>query len=449
MEFQLLGSFEARHDGARVVVADRRQERCLLSILLLEAGQVVSTDRLSDLLWDGDASASARRTIHTYVGRIRARLRPYGLHIDTRHGGYVLDPGGHTIDTEDFIALCGHARATADAVQRVRHYDRALALWHGPLLADVADDALRKRLGSRLGELRMSALEQRAEAHLELGEHDKVVADLSPLAPRHPERERLVAAQMTGLRRSGRQAEALDLYRLTRQALVNRLGVEPGTGLRTLYERMLRGDPRLDRPPGPVYAVRVGEEWLPWSTSGHPALEFCNTYAGWGGPPLPGSEWLRSYSTLAVWAGHMDLAEDWVVSGLLKKALQEPNDAAAVLREAREFRTRLYAALTDIDDVRAFKAVAGAAEDAARNSAFVLGEGRLGRWRLSPSAGLRLPVLAVARSAAELLADPARFMIRVCPGEGCGWVFPDESGRRRWCSLRTCGKDVSTVSRSD
>lgn len=186
MEFQLLGPFEARHEGVRVLVADRRQERCLLSVLLLEAGRVVATDRLADLLWDGDASASARRTIHTYIGRIRARLRPHGLHIDTRHGGYVLDPGGHTIDAGDFIALCGRARATADAVQRVRHYDKALALWRGPLLADVADDALRERLGSHLDELRMSALEQRAEAHLELGEHDKVVADLSPLAPGTP-----------------------------------------------------------------------------------------------------------------------------------------------------------------------------------------------------------------------------------------------------------------------
>jgi SARP family transcriptional regulator, regulator of embCAB operon len=308
----------------------------------------------------------------------------------------------------------------------------------------VADDALRERLGGHLGELRLSALEQRAEAQLELGEHDKVVPDLAPLVPQHPERERMVAAYMTALHRSGRQAEALDLYRRTRRVLVSRLGVEPGASLQTLHDRMLRGDPRLDRPPGPVYAVRVGEEWLPWTTSGHPALEFCNTYAGWRGPPSPGSEWLRSYSTLAIWAGHLDLAEDWLVSGLLKQARQQPSDAAAVLEEARELRTQLYAALTDPEDVRAFTVVAGMAEEAARISAFVRGEDGLGRWRLSPSAGLRLPLLGVARSAAELLGDPARFMIRACPGEGCGWVFPDESGRRRWCSLGTCGKDVST-----
>lgn len=185
--------------------------------------------------------------------------------------------------------------------------------------------------------------------------------------------------------------------------------------------------------------MRVGEEWLPWSTSGHPALEFCNTYAGWGGPGLPGSDWLRSYSTLAVWAGHMDLAEDRLVARLLKQAQQHPDEATAALDEARGFRTNLYACLTDPEDARAFKAVAGLAQDAARTSVFTRGEDGLAHWRLSPAAGLRLPVLATAHSAAELLADPRRLTIRTCPSEDCGWLFLDQGGRRRWCSLATCG----------
>ncbi|MET9421683.1 BTAD domain-containing putative transcriptional regulator [Streptomyces sp. NPDC006540] len=442
MEFQLLGPFEARHEGDRVLVGSRRQERCLLSILLLDAGRVVTTGRLIELLWDGDAPASARGTVHTYIGRLRARLGPYGVRVETRHDGYVLDPGVHAVDAHEFTALARRAGVVAEPAQRVRLYDRALALWRGPLLADVADDGLRERLGGSLAELRMSALEQRAEAQLELGTHDRVVIDLTPLAREHPARERLVAAQMTALYRSGRQADALELYRATRKALVTGLGIEPGAGLKTLHDRMLHGDPRLHRPPVPLYAVRVDEEWLPWTTSGHPALEFCNTYAGWGGPGLPGSEWLRTYRTLAVWAGHLDLAEDRLVTGLIERARRRPEEAAAVLEEARELRTQLYAALTGPDDVRAFRAVAGVAEDAAKASAFVRGEDGLGRWRLSPSAGLRLPVLAVARSAAELLADPGRFTVRACPGPDCGWLFRDESGRRRWCSLGTCGKET-------
>lgn len=444
MEFQLLGPFEARHEGDRVLAGTRRQERCLLGVLLLEAGRVVTTGRLIDLLWDGGPPASARGTVHTYIGRLRARLGPYGLRVDTRHDGYAVDPDGHTVDAQDFADLVRRAQATADGTERVRLYDRALALWRGPLLADIADDRLRERLGGPVAGLRLSALEQRAEAQLELGDHDRVVADLTPLAGAHPDRERLVAAQMTALYRSGRPADALELYRATRTALVTRLGIEPGDRLHTLHDRILHGDPRLNRPATPVYAVRVGEEWLPWSTSGDPALEFCNTWAGWHGPPRPGSEWLRTYRTLAVWAGHLDLAEDWLVTGLLKQARQRPREADAVLEEARELRTRLYACLTDPDDGRAFKAVADAAEDAARVSVFVRGADGLGRWRLPPAAGLRLPVLAVARSAAELLGQPRRFTVRVCPGKDCGWLFPDDSGRRRWCSLGTCGKETSS-----
>ncbi|GAA3831290.1 BTAD domain-containing putative transcriptional regulator [Streptomyces phyllanthi] len=439
MEFQLLGPFHARHEGQRVLVGSRRQERCLLSILLLQAGRTVTTARLIDLLWNGDAPATARSTVHTYVGRLRAGLRPHGLRIDTRHDGYAVEPGGHVIDAQEFTRLVRQAAAVGDPAERVRLHDEALALWKGPLLADVADDRLRDRLGRHLGELRLSALEQWAEAQLALGRHERVAADLMAPVREHPERERLVADRMTALYRSGRQADALQLYRSTYEALVNEFGVDPGPELRSLHSRILRGDPRLDRRPAPVYAVRVGEEWLPWNTSGHPALEFCNTYAGWGGPPLPGSEWLRGYTTLAVWAGHMDLADDRLVTWLLDRARQHPEEAAAALEEAREFRTALYTCLTDPHDARAFKAVAGVVEDAARFSVFTLGEDGLGHWLPSRAADLRLPLCAAARSAAELLADPRRFTIRACPSEDCGWLFLDQRGRRRWCSLATCG----------
>ncbi|WP_338781364.1 BTAD domain-containing putative transcriptional regulator [Streptomyces sp. DG1A-41] len=447
MEFQLLGPFTAHHEGRQVLGGSRRQERCLLAVLLLHAGRAVPTDRLIDLLWDDEPPASARATVHTYVGRLRAALRPHGVSVETRHDGYAVEQGPHGIDAQEFVGLVGRAADSADPAERIRLYDQALGLWRGPLLADVADDRLRTRLGGRLAELRLSAAEGRAEAQLTMGLHDRVVADLSPFLEEHPTRERLVGAQMTALYRAGRQADALRWYGRTRDLLADELGIEPGRDLRTLHERMLRADPRLDRPPGPVYAVRVGDRWLPWSTSGHPALEFCNTYAGWAGERLPGSEWLRGYATLAVWAGHLDLIEDRQVTRLREQALRQPTEAAAVLDEARRFRADLYACLTDPQDGRAFKAVAGVVEDAARLSVFTRGEDGLGRWQPSPSAGLRLPVCAVARSAGELLADPRRFTVRGCPSRDCGWLFLDESGRRRWCSLATCGAKRSAGGR--
>ncbi|MCH0543335.1 ABATE domain-containing protein [Streptomyces sp. MUM 203J] len=441
MEFLLLGPFEAHNDDDRPMLdGSRRQERCLLGILLLNRDRVVSTARIVDLLWDGTASPeSARGTVHTYVGRLRSRLGPAGPRIETRHDGYALADGPYRVDAERFAALVRDAGAAGDPAERVALYDRAVALWRGPLLADVADDRLRDRVGGELAALRTTVLEQRAEAQLAMGLHDRVAAELAGPAQEFPDRERLVAALMTALYRCGRRAEALELYRRTRQALADGLGVEPGTGLSRLHLRILRRDPRLDRPAAPLYAVRVGDEWLPWSTGGHPALEFCNTYAGWPGARGPGSDWLRGYSTLAVWAGHVDLAEEAAVARLLARARRDPDGAAAVLQEARDFRTSLYRCLTDVSDEEAFGRVADVARQAATASEFARAEDGLGHWRVAPSAGLRLPLWAVARSAAELLADPRRFTVRACPSDDCGWLFLDPAARRRWCSLATCG----------
>ncbi|MER7757721.1 BTAD domain-containing putative transcriptional regulator [Kitasatospora sp. NPDC097643] len=439
MEFRLLGPFEAGHDGEPVLSGSRRQERCLLAVLLLEDGRVVTTDRLIDLLWNGSPPGSARGTVHTYIGRLRARLRPYGVAVETRHDGYALATAGHTVDVREFLELTGRAAATGDPGERVRCYDRALALWRGPLLADVADDALRGRIGGRLAELRLSALERRAEILLTMGRHEQVLGDLTGAVAEHPAREKLVLALMTALYRAGRQSEALDLHQRTRQVLADTLGIEPGAELATLYERILRADPRLDRPPGPVYAVRVGQEWLPWSAGGHPALEFCNTYAGWGSAGFPGSDWLRGYPTLAVWAGHHDLVDEPLVDGLLRQARERPEEAADVLADACAFRADLYACLTDPQDGAAFAAVAAVVQEATRAAVFSRREDGLAHWRLPPTAGLRVPLYAAARAAAELLADPRRLTVCRCPSADCGWLFLSPGDRRRWCSLSTCG----------
>ncbi|MCF2529186.1 BTAD domain-containing putative transcriptional regulator [Yinghuangia soli] len=449
MDFRLLGPFEARHQGTRITLPARRQERCILGILLLDAGHVVSTARLVDLLWNGAAPPSARGTVHTYIGRLRAALRSHGAHIETRSDGYTVDPAGHTIDARTFLDLVAGAGTDGDPGARLTGYDRALALWRGPVLADTADDALRGRLGGRLAELRLTALEQRAEVHLELGRPDRVIADLGGPADDHPARERLVAALMTALYRDGRRGEALDLYRRTARHLATVLGLDPDPGLARLHARILDGDPRLASPARPARAITVGGEQLPWGVGGHPALDFCNTYAGWSHPGRPAADWLRHYPTLAVWAGHTDLAEDHTVAALLRQAAEDPGAAAAALAEARTFRTAVYRCLIDPADTRAFNTVAAAAQEAARNAVFTLGSHGLGAWRLPPSAGLRLPLHAVARSAAELLADPRRFTICRCPAEDCGWLFLDPSGRRRWCSQAACGKRYAAFAAPD
>jgi DNA-binding SARP family transcriptional activator/predicted RNA-binding Zn ribbon-like protein len=423
MEFRLLGPFEAYHDGVRVEVGSRRHERCLLAILLLEAGKLVPIDRLIELLWAGTPPRAPRGVVHTYIGRLRAMVGRYGLTITTRGDGYLVAPGTHTTDVARFTDLAHRAAGTADLGERVDRYDQALALWRGPLLADTADERLRQRLGADLTELWLSSSELRAEAQLELGRYDAVVTAL-----------------MTALYRTGRQAEALRRYQATRQTLVRDLGVEPGPDLQRLHAQILRNDPHAGEPPLPVYAVRVRDHVLPWPVGGHPALEFCNTYAGWGGPRLPRGEWLRSYTALAIWAGHVDLADEPTVTRLIRQGEAKPDEAAAVLDEARLLREHLYACLLNPDDRRSFSVVARFVEAAAKHSAFVLDGDGLGRWRLARNGGLRLPVHAAARAAADLLADPRRFTVRACRSEHCGWLFLDQSGLRKYCSLVTCGK---------
>ncbi|SCF22434.1 DNA-binding transcriptional activator of the SARP family [Micromonospora viridifaciens] len=441
MEFRLLGTFEAYRDNQPVALSNRRQERCLLAVLLLDPGRLVRTDRLIDLLWNGRPPASARGAVHTYIGRLRAALAPYGVMISSRRDGYLMEADGHQIDVDEFSRLTHQASDATEPAERLPLLDRALALWRGPLLADTAHDELRERLHGPLEELRLTGVELRAEAQLALGQHARVAAELTPLVARHPTREQLVATLMTALYQGGRQAEALTLYQTTRHALVEHLGVDPGTRLREVHRRILRADHRLDRPGRRVYEVRVRGESLPWSVGGHPALDFCNTFAGWAHPaPLPGAEWLRSFRTLAVWAGHVGLVDDVAVTRLIELAGHDAREAAAVLDEARTMRARLYACLTDPNDHHAFDAMAHHAETAATVQVFRRGADGRGRWWPDLRAGLRLPVHAVAWSAAELLADPRRLTIRACPDPACGWLFLDGSGVRRWCSLGTCGR---------
>jgi SARP family transcriptional regulator, regulator of embCAB operon len=440
MDFRLLGPFEIRDGDRPLTIAIRRQERCLLGILLVEADHSVTIDRLADLLWDGDPPSSARGAVHTYVGRLRRALAPHGLRIVTHHDGYLVSSAGHRLDLSDFSGLVARASEATDDLARAALFDEALALWRGPLLADVTGDGLRARLEPALREPWLTAHRRRAEARLAMGEHERVAADLTPVVEQDPSRERLVALLMTALHRGDRRAEALRRYDVTAKALEAELGVRPGPALRALRDRILRGDPDLDRPPAPAYAVRVRDQWLPWNVGGHPALEFCNTYAGWGLPPTPSSDWLRGYATLAAWAEQNDLASSSTVSRLLRLARRAPSRGEYVLAQARRLRSALYACLTDPADARAFATVARFASEAARVSIFERGDDGLGRWMLPPEAGLPLPLHAAARSAADLLADPRRFTVCACPGVHCGWLFLNPSGRRAFCSAATCSR---------
>lgn len=246
MEFRLLGTIEADRDG-RPLRLGRRRERLLLGLLLLSAGRVVTSTRLTSLLWD-DPPASAALSLRVHVSRLRRAGVPLLIR---RDGGYMMAVPKTTVDAHRFLDLVGRARETSDPARRADLNRTALDLWHGPLFADAATDHVRDRVGANLAEARLSCLEMTIDAELDLGEHNRVVAEATGLVAEHPMHERFTAQLMTALYRSGRQVEALEAYTRLRDRLTGDLGLDPGPQVQDLHTAILRQDPCLSARMGP------------------------------------------------------------------------------------------------------------------------------------------------------------------------------------------------------
>jgi len=255
-EFRILGPFEVSDEGRPLDVGAGKQQ-ALLALLLLRAGEVVSTDRLIDELWDERPPASATNSVHIYVSQLRKMLGN-GL-LQTRGRGYVLELEPEQLDLNRFERLLGEGRAFLGAGEAERAADAlraALGLWRGPALSDFASEPFAQSEIARLEELHLAALEERIESDLLLGRHADLVPELEALVREHPLRERLSAQLMLALYRSGRQSEALDAYQRSRRMLAEDLGLDPGRGLQELQRAILSQDAHLD-PPARA-AVRVG-----------------------------------------------------------------------------------------------------------------------------------------------------------------------------------------------
>ena len=246
MEFRLLGPLEVLHDGAEVPIRGARQ-RELLALLLLHAGQVVSSDRLMDALWGESQPAAGATALRVRVSQLRKALGPGGGRLLTRAPGYALVVEGGELDLQRFERALDRAAAALadDPAAAVDHADTALSLWRGAPLADIAYSSYAQAAIARLEELRAAALELRVEAELALGRHAQVVRELQQLVAEHPLRERLWGQLMLALYRDGRQADALAAYRAARERLVEEIGIEPGPALRALESAILAQDASL------------------------------------------------------------------------------------------------------------------------------------------------------------------------------------------------------------
>jgi predicted ATPase/DNA-binding SARP family transcriptional activator len=247
MEFRILGSLDVRDDGGPVALGGAKP-RGLLAMLLLNADEPVSAERLAVALWGEDAPAAAVKTIQVHVSRLRRALGDPGVLVTTP-AGYRLHVRPGELDADRFEARSTEGRralANGRPDRAARLLREALSEWRGPALADFAFDAFAQAEIGRLEEERLAALEARVEADLALGSHGELAGELQQLVVEHPLRERLHGQLMRSLYRCGRQADALQAYRQAREVLVDQLGIEPGAELRALERAILAQDPALD-----------------------------------------------------------------------------------------------------------------------------------------------------------------------------------------------------------
>jgi DNA-binding SARP family transcriptional activator len=256
LEFRILGPLEAVDDGVPIRLGGPRQ-RATLAILLLNANRIVSIERLADDLYAGAPPVTAVTQVQRQVSELRKAFGA-GSTIETRAPGYVVRLAPEQLDLTRFeqqAAAAGDALGRGEPEAASRLLRDALALWRGPPLADVWDEPFARPAIERLQEIRLAAVGQRIEAELVLARHVELVGELEQLVFEHPLHERFRGQLMLALYRSGRQAEALDVYRRTRHALVEEFGIEPTPMLQKLERAILTQDPSLDL--GPPATVRT------------------------------------------------------------------------------------------------------------------------------------------------------------------------------------------------
>ncbi|RZU37751.1 putative ATPase [Streptomyces sp. BK022] len=245
VRYRLLGTTQAlRPDGTSVPVGGARL-RALLTVLALRAGRTVPAGVLVDEVWGAAPPADAPGALQALVGRLRRALGADA--IASVDGGYRLTAAPDDVDLARFDRLTGDGRRAlddADPAKAAVLLDDALALWRGPVLADLPD---RTADAARWETRRLDALRARHTAALALGHAESSLPELAALCDEHPLDEPLQALRLRALRDTGRTARALAAYEDVRRLLADRLGSDPGAELRALHAELL-----ADTGPEPV-----------------------------------------------------------------------------------------------------------------------------------------------------------------------------------------------------
>ncbi len=277
MGLRLLGPLELAV-GRRLVSIGGPRQRVVLSVLALNANRVTPVEVLVDALWDESPPSTARGQVQTCISSLRKLFGGDGGHpgaIQTRPPGYLLEIAASDLDSQEFTDLVAQARGQADrdrAADAAATLHRALALWRGPMLADIDSDLVQRGAAS-FEASRLAAIEERVRLDLALGRHEAISGELAALVEDFPLNERLAEFRMLALYRSGRQADALEVARRTRNTLVAELGIEPGHDLQNLETAILNRDPALDLEPVGTGSAHAGETRAPATTPARSAAE--------------------------------------------------------------------------------------------------------------------------------------------------------------------------------
>ncbi|MDP9841711.1 AfsR/SARP family transcriptional regulator [Streptosporangium lutulentum] len=263
MEFFVLGPLTAGVGDERLDLGSARQ-RIVLAALLLDANRTVTVSRLMEAIYGHDPPVTSRSQVQNCVSALRRLFDSHG-HPDlivTTSQGYALQIPGARIDAQRFRATLVQARQARDGgrqAEAIDLYRAALSLWRGPVL-DGVESRLVQSAAGRLTEQRITTVEECVQLELERGGHHELVDELARFVKEYPLREKLRGLLMTALYRSDQRAEALEVYRQTRQTWAEELGIEPNEHLQRLQRAILARDESLNPPdrhtPGAVERVR-------------------------------------------------------------------------------------------------------------------------------------------------------------------------------------------------
>lgn len=261
----LLGPFEVLRDGVPVLVTSGRL-RGILAVLAGSAGRTVSADVIGDHIWGEVPPLNLRRTVQTWIARLRAILPEDA--IATRPGGYALEVGPGQVDALRFEALLDEAAATADPHTERKLLGQAAELWRGLPYDGVDAGHLASVEVPRLTERYLGALERAVDLSLVAGDVDESAGRLRAETARHPLRESLWVRHLRLLAAAGRTAEALAAYEEVRLRLAEELGADPGPELRRLHTELLDPDTASAAAEPTASTGPTGSERGPWAGTG-------------------------------------------------------------------------------------------------------------------------------------------------------------------------------------